>query len=214
MSRKFTQKELEIYTHVDDVLFYEWDPIGISLDSSCPRNEYRAYLPTLYSKLLQKMNPEIISEYLLEIENDRMGLALTTESKQKAMRIANDLIAYYEKKIVSPDSEVQYGFPFQEYERIVATGTWFYDKTVPMNIKIYSTPAMYSSTRYNEDGELEESRPIPVSPNGLIYKLVPGGGEEDTLEKAKAWADSQPWGPCKWDKVITISKSGLRPDDI
>lgn len=207
MGTKLSQKELEIYEHVDDVLFYEWDPIGISDDPSSPRNEYSSYLPTIYSKLSQTIDPKELSDYLIEIEKDRMGFEPTSESIQKSMRIANALISYYRLKIdEDPGTGVQYGRRLEEYERIVATGTWLYDKTIPMKIKIYSSPAKYSCTRYNDEEELDESLSIPVTPDGLIYKIFPGWGEEHTLEKAKAWADGQPWGPCVWDKVITISK--------
>jgi hypothetical protein len=85
-----------------------------------------------------------------------------------------------------------------EFETI-ATGTWLYDRAIPRQIKIIAKPAHFASSRYDEDDQLDESVPVPNTPDGLVYKCVPGGGEGATLEEAKAWADAQPWGPIKWD---------------
>ena len=205
MGTKLSQKELDIYVFVDDVLFYEWDPIGFSHDPDFPRDEYRGYLPTVYSKLKQAKSTQDISDYLIEIEKERMGFEPTKESIQRASEVAEKLITYNNVKMSeAPDLVVQYGQRMEDYARIVATGTWFYDKNVPKKIKVYCAPAKYSSRRYNEDDELDESSPIPVTPDGLVYMIYPYGGEEYTLEKAKAWADAQPWGPCVWDKKNKI----------
>jgi hypothetical protein len=81
----------------------------------------------------------------------------------------------------------------------VATGTWLYDRVVTRQIKIIAKPARFASSRYDDDDQLDEATPVPHTPDGFVYKCVPGGGESATLEEAKAWADAQPWGPVKWD---------------
>ena len=83
--------------------------------------------------------------------------------------------------------------------KTVATGTWLYDGTVPRKIEIIAKPAHLASSRYDEDDQLDESRPIPNTPDGFVYRCVPGGGEGATLAEAKALADAPPWGPVKWD---------------
>ena len=83
--------------------------------------------------------------------------------------------------------------------KIVATGTWFYDRTVPRKIEVRAKDARFSSTRYNDDERLDENRPIPTTPDGLVYFCVPGGCEGKTLDEAKKLVDGQPWGPVKWD---------------
>jgi hypothetical protein len=83
-------------------------------------------------------------------------------------------------------------------DKIVATGTWFYDRSVPHPIAIYAKPARFASSRY-DDLELDERRPIPDTKDGFLYYCWPGLGEHLTIEEAKAWADAQPWGPIKWD---------------
>jgi hypothetical protein len=83
--------------------------------------------------------------------------------------------------------------------RKVATGTWFYDKTIPKPIAVWAKPASEASSRYDEDDKLDESRPIPETRDGFLYVTRPGRGEFLTLEEAKASADAQPWGPVAWD---------------
>jgi hypothetical protein len=83
--------------------------------------------------------------------------------------------------------------------KVVATGTWYYDRAVPKRITIYAKAARFAGSRYDDDDQLDDTRPIPDTPDGLVYFCSPGGGEGRTLTEAKAWADSQPWGPVRWD---------------
>ena len=52
--------------------------------------------------------------------------------------------------------------------RKVATGTWYYDQTVPMPISVWAKSAHLASSRY-EDDELIEDRPIPETKDGFLY---------------------------------------------
>jgi hypothetical protein len=84
--------------------------------------------------------------------------------------------------------------------RKVATGTWFYDRTVPMKLAVWAKPARLSSSRFDEDDHFMENSPIPETKDGFLYSYWPGSfGEYMTVEEAKAAADSEPWGPIKWD---------------
>ena len=84
--------------------------------------------------------------------------------------------------------------------RQVATGTWFYDRTVPRKIVVWAKPARFAYARFDEDDQLIESRSIPETKDGFLYFLVPGpSGEYTTIEEAKTAADAEPWGPVKWD---------------
>jgi hypothetical protein len=86
---------------------------------------------------------------------------------------------------------------------IVATGTWFYGGTVPMRIAIHAKPAEFAYSRFDEDEEFNETAPIPETLDGFLYQASLGDCDEyQTLAEAKAWADSQPWGPMKWDNEI------------
>jgi hypothetical protein len=84
--------------------------------------------------------------------------------------------------------------------RKVATGTWFYDKAIPMEMAIWAKPARLASSRFDEDDNLVEGRPIPETKDGFLYFCWPGRSREYlTVEEAKAAADAEPWGPVKWD---------------
>jgi len=83
--------------------------------------------------------------------------------------------------------------------RKVATGTWYYDKIVPKPIAVWAKPASESCTRFDDDEQMDESRPIPETKDGFLYCYDLGSGEYLTLEEAKAAADARPWGPVRWD---------------
>lgn len=84
--------------------------------------------------------------------------------------------------------------------RKVVTGTWFYDRTVPMELSVWAKPARLASSRFDEDDHFIENSPIPETKDGFLYFCWPGRfGEYMTVEEAKAAADAEPWGPIKWD---------------
>ncbi len=55
------------------VLLTEWDPIGVR-DIGQARDEYNAYAPQIASLLAANATVSAISEHLLLIETERMGL--------------------------------------------------------------------------------------------------------------------------------------------
>jgi hypothetical protein len=85
-----------------------------------------------------------------------------------------------------------------EGDKLVATGTWFYGGVTPMRIEIYARPARFAPSRFDDDDDLDESRPIPQTDDGYVY-VAEGVDWARTLEEAKANADSSPWGPVTWD---------------
>lgn len=83
----------------------------------------------------------------------------------------------------------------------VVSGTWFYSGSLPQRITIIARNYdMNYSMFAAEDALLDGEQPIPLGPDGRLYYVgytsSPG---HPTLEEAKAWADSQPWGPVTWD---------------
>ncbi len=82
--------------------------------------------------------------------------------------------------------------------RKVATGTWLYDRTIPMELVVWAKPAHLASSRFDEDDHFVETNPIPETKDGFLYFYWPGG-EHMSIEEAKAAADAEPWGPIKWD---------------
>lgn len=82
-----TQEQEALYKHIDEILFYKWDPIGISSDNWV-RNEYESYLPKVYALVVNNSEPSIIVDYLTQARA-RMGL---NESLAKDTEIAELLL--------------------------------------------------------------------------------------------------------------------------
>ena len=64
----------ELRKRVDEVLFYVWDPIGVSHEPFA-RGEYESYVPKVLQLLEQNDNIEPISSHLTEIIRDQMALS-------------------------------------------------------------------------------------------------------------------------------------------
>ena len=62
----------ELTNRVDEVLYYLWDPIGVS-DEPCARGEYSTYVGSIVS-LLNENKEDKIAKRLSEIETTSMGL--------------------------------------------------------------------------------------------------------------------------------------------
>ena len=79
---------MELYTRVDEILHYVWDPIGVSL---CPntRDEYYSYLPQVFSMVKNDAPENDIVNYLNNITTSRMGL---NENKKHDLKVAGLLL--------------------------------------------------------------------------------------------------------------------------
>ena len=78
--RHFDQNELS--KRVDEVLFYKWDPIGVS-DEPCARGEYESYVPKVRSLVENNNETEPIATYLDSIVKDMMGLKPSRKHSEK-----------------------------------------------------------------------------------------------------------------------------------
>lgn len=78
MGKKLSPKEMELYKRIDEILFYKWDPIGIS-DGGWARDEYQSYLPRVFSLALEYEVPEPIAKYLTVVTMESMGLSSAKE---------------------------------------------------------------------------------------------------------------------------------------
>jgi hypothetical protein len=72
MIRTFDNDELR--RRVDEVLYYVWDPIGVS-DEPYARAEYESYVPDLLHLVASHNETEPISGYLAVIIESRMKLS-------------------------------------------------------------------------------------------------------------------------------------------
>lgn len=62
----------ELTNRVDEVLYYLWDPIGVS-DEPCARGEYSSYALSILNFVISE-NVEKIVDMLTEIESKQMSL--------------------------------------------------------------------------------------------------------------------------------------------
>ena len=74
----------ELRRRVGEVLYYVWDPIGVSHEPFA-RAEYSTYVSQVLELLTIHDNPAPIATYLDAVVTDRMGLSSnTSRSKQVA----------------------------------------------------------------------------------------------------------------------------------
>ena len=83
------EKLRELERRIDEVLFYVWDPIGVS-DSAASRGEYSPYTMTILKYVLDEDLKKIASQ-LAEIESNSMGLAI---NETKNLEIAGLLVDF------------------------------------------------------------------------------------------------------------------------
>lgn len=88
---------MALYKRVDEILFYKWDPIGISDD--CPRDEYHHYLPKVFGMLKDGETERTIADYLTLVTTDTMGLR---SSKRHDRKVAK-LLLIAKKEYIDPD---------------------------------------------------------------------------------------------------------------
>ena len=68
------EKLRELERRIDEVLFYVWDPIGVS-DTPAARGEYSSYTMTILKYVLDE-DLEKIASQLGKIESSLMGLSM------------------------------------------------------------------------------------------------------------------------------------------
>lgn len=90
--RIFDPNELE--KRIDEVLYYVWDPIGVS-DSPYARGEYSSYVPGILQLIFANSPAEKISSHLTSIVRMQMGLI---PNEERERRVA-DLILQHKDAI-------------------------------------------------------------------------------------------------------------------
>ena len=90
MGNKLTPEQKLLYKRADEILFYLWDPIGISNESCC-RNEYQNYLPQIFKLVLENDDPVPIVDCLNLIQVDRMGISPDKKHDLKIARLLLDV---------------------------------------------------------------------------------------------------------------------------
>ena len=73
MGKKLPPKQLDLYQGIDEILWKDWDPIGIHGNTDA-RDEYYAYLPIVFNMALKNASTNEIAQYLHKVADGSMGL--------------------------------------------------------------------------------------------------------------------------------------------
>lgn len=76
-----------LYKIIDEILWFEWDPIGIN--DMAPRDEYQSYTPIIFTLKISGADKETIAKVLYEIEIVKMGL---DGNNKRCLEIAQKII--------------------------------------------------------------------------------------------------------------------------
>ncbi len=91
---RMTEKQEDLYKSVDDILWNDWDPIGVN--DVAPRDEYQSYVPEIFSLLIQNRTDEEIADRLYKIETETIGVI---GSREHCLMIAKKLIEEKNKNV-------------------------------------------------------------------------------------------------------------------
>ena len=97
----------------------------------------------------------------------------------------------------------------ESWQKIVRSGTWLYDKTSPMEVRIVCQNYDYSYALGQADGNLEPDEKPILNSEGIIYYILFGAvGEERpfgvrgsgfmSVDDAASWAATQVPSPIQW----------------
>lgn len=97
MTQPRPEPQQQLYMVVDDVLFYNWDALCLSVDEDY-REEYLPYLPHVFDLLVNTDDGEEIYDYLVGIENTIINSDYSDNLvKQRAARVVEVLLEYKRK---------------------------------------------------------------------------------------------------------------------
>jgi len=68
-----SQNDLILYNKIDEILWVDWDPIGIR-DMGGPSDEYRGYVPQIFNLVIAGAGKEEIADKLLQLERDIISI--------------------------------------------------------------------------------------------------------------------------------------------
>lgn len=101
MTRYRSEQEQALYMIVDEVLFYVWDALSLSIDED-HRDVYYPYLPHVFDLLLKTDHGHEIADYLTFIEETRMGAFKGDNlARKRAWRLVEVVLNYKQKLLTS-----------------------------------------------------------------------------------------------------------------
>ena len=94
MKEQLLPKQLELYQGIDEILWNDWDPIGINLLLSS-RDEYQDYIPVIFNLVMKNVTRLELEQYLDDVVKNRMGLRSSKKSNkpvaEKIIELKNQL---------------------------------------------------------------------------------------------------------------------------
>lgn len=94
MGIKLEGRQLELYRAIDEILWREWDPIGV-FGIEGARDEYQGYLPEVF-RLALAGDRRPIADYLKWAASERMGLEIPPDRHLAAADLILDVKARVE----------------------------------------------------------------------------------------------------------------------
>jgi hypothetical protein len=83
-------KESQLLAQVKEILFLEWDPIGVNDNEWC-RDEYDHYAATIVRMIQSNANEQKVVNHLQSLQLNSMGLSNTNAERDQ--QIARRLLA-------------------------------------------------------------------------------------------------------------------------
>ena len=74
MGKKLPPDQLALYKRIDEILWEDWDPIGVSDAGDAARDEYQSYLPGVFALAVNRCDVDEIADRLDLIERQSIGL--------------------------------------------------------------------------------------------------------------------------------------------
>jgi hypothetical protein len=85
--RRMTKEQTLLFEFIEDVLRYEWDPLG--MNGYGPGDEYESYVPQVFSLAVGNATAEQIADRLRSLETETLGVAGDFE---KCLRVARIIV--------------------------------------------------------------------------------------------------------------------------
>ena len=71
---KLSAKQIKLYKDIDEILWTDWDPIGMKMFDDWPRDEYQSYVPIIFNLKIKGECVDSIASKLYEMQTETMEI--------------------------------------------------------------------------------------------------------------------------------------------